>query len=217
MLKIVEDCLKKKGYDVIIVGNIQWWGEGYGLEPGLLPLLREQVKQGVGLVYVAPYELPATEDWSMLGVDLKQSHFDYAAQWRPLRPGGPISGVPTEVLPPTNVVGYAPTDGDVFLSADRGATSYPIGVARETNGQRTVVLNYVASRVRAGWGGTLTPFVPFSQLRFHHWEYYHSLLAKAVLWAAKREPDVSLSLTVDPLKAIGEELVATNQGTGSVN
>ena len=133
----------------------------------------------------------------MLGIDLKKPQIGYNAAWQPLRSGAIVAGVPTEVLPPTGVIGYAPTNGTVFLSAKYGGTMLPLGVARENGGQRTVVFNYAVSRIQSGYADTLTPYLRSPKEQFSYWEYHHSLLAKAVLWAAKREPSAALTLNVD--------------------
>ena len=195
--ELIRGYLKRKGYDVIVVSGVNWSGLA---DKSLLGLLREQVKQGVGLVYIGPRQLPETEDWSMLGIDLKKPQIGYNAAWQPLRSGAIVAGVPTEVLPPTGVIGYAPTGGTVFLSAKYGGTTMPVGIARESGGQRTVVFNYAVSRIQSGYADTLTPYLRSPKEQFSYWEYHHSLLAKAILWAARREPSVALALSVESVQ-----------------
>src|SRR5208282_6207548 len=104
----------KKGYDVIIVCGVNWSGLA---DKGLPGLLRAQVEQGVGLVYIGPRQLPETEDWSMLGIVLKKPQLGYNAIWQRTAKTSSradeaiVSGIPIEVLPATGVIGYAPTKG----------------------------------------------------------------------------------------------------------
>jgi len=102
-------------------------------------------------------------------------------------------GMPLELLPP-GLVG-----GSFYKYRARGAVlvksgEYPI-IAVGTYGKgRVVALAYVNEGFVPQ---TVDPFG--SRIYWDYWEYYYSLLARCVLWAAGRESDLSiLSLSAGP-------------------
>ena len=114
--------------------------------------------------------------------------------WRKTGKHPIANGVPVTALPPTGIRPTEPEGGEAFLTAANGQ---PIGICWDKNGQRTVAFTYYAS-FNSGYADGLTPYLYYTGKQFPYWEYYLSLMAKAVLWAAHKEPDVELSCAVKP-------------------
>ncbi len=180
-----------QGCDAILIGGLR----GSLFEDATLDLMRRKVREGVGLVYVGPNRGP-DKLYAMLPVE-KERHLRYRrGAWAAARPHYLTIGVPFEVLPRTDYTFYR-AKTEPLATANRR----PLLVAQDGPGRgRVVVLAY-----NTGWQGSgnwrcgITPWVRNAPERFAYWEYHFSLLAKALVWAARREADVTLeSISTEP-------------------
>lgn len=175
---------EKSPYDVVIVSGAIWKLLG----KFMAQRVREWTEAGTGLIVVGPTD-KSEAPWDILPV---------------ARPGGvrrigwdkPIShpitnGLPHALLPVTP-----------FWNCDaKGLTIATAGkkpaIVVGTHGKgRTVAVMYKVNGYRGRANTGLTP--PYMELsaqefRVDYWEYYHSMLAKAILWAANVEPQVSIA------------------------
>lgn len=155
-------------YDVLVCGNFRF---------GALPLelqyrILEKVAQGAGLVFVYPHDARA---------DLFRHPADGASQ---ITSGVPFAGLPyftTTFLKNAGVKSVADVPGRVVqtYTLKRG---------------RVAVIDYAAAcDIRpCGGGPGLTPMEPFSFDVPTYYDYYLSLVAKAILWAANKSPEVHI-------------------------
>ena len=188
--KLVDD-LKANQYDVIVIGGVPWKRLfDNAVRQGVL----DQVKAGTGLVTILD-PVDTTDDLAAL-LPLKQfvdsgaredpnwRHSSFIGEsrgrWGKSKDHFIVNGIPFGVLPVAPYFKYAEIEGSVIARA--GPDGDPL-VALGTYGQGRVV--QIAIGTAKGWGGNraLTPHVPYDT-SFHYWEYYLSLVARSMLWAA---------------------------------
>ena len=156
-------------YDSIIIGKIQWTA----IPEAVRQLILDRVATGCGLVYISPREL-----------DPRLAKLRAAD--RPKEDSPRITeGVPLGLLP---------------LRNDERGTG-PLAIATGQYGQGRVVLLDYNDNARIFDGGkawryavgpetiALTPFVEDDPLFY---DYYYSLLGKALLWTSRNEPEVRI-------------------------
>ena len=158
----------------------------------------EKIKAGRGLVVVQPDAsdpLPAISP-------LQKEGTQFIGKWETKQAHFITTGIPLEALPPTPVCFYAPSPGAEVLAVAKNENGQTPLVATATIGTgRVVAFGYRGGDtrpVKQFFG--LTPFMADSQSvldfashpTFRYWEYHFSLLAKSVLWAAKKEPAVQI-------------------------
>lgn len=188
----LRKLLAENRYDVIVIGGMT--GELY--PDDVVAAILEQVRAGAGLVWANPNKCSA-ELWSALPLGEMESLSRPTAAWRAEVEHYLTVGIPWNALPPTEVCRYTEADGaQVLARADR----YPLVAVRDLGEGRVVALGYNTSWQGPGsYSNGLTPWIQFAPTRFAYWEYYHSLLAKAMLWAAGRVPPTRIAaLTVTP-------------------
>ncbi|MBN1676152.1 MAG: beta-galactosidase trimerization domain-containing protein [Kiritimatiellae bacterium] len=209
---MLKKALSKDGYDVIVISGLNF----KRLDEGLPDLLKKQIEKGVGLVFIAPWNRNMREGavYDMLPLDIAKNPtpFRDGGEWQVAADHPVTRGVPVDALPQTGFFGHAPDavkpGARVFLNARRGSKTYPLGILSEQGRQRTVVFAYRTSRIMAGHGDCLTPFIRYPRERFRYWEYHHGLLANAILWTAHKEPEVVLEQAVEPAQpAFGQSPV----------
>ncbi|MDQ0291359.1 hypothetical protein J3R75_003466 [Oligosphaera ethanolica] len=154
-------------YDVIVVSGGLW----KHLDAGNTATLLSQLARGTGLVLIEPGALPAdvmTAAGMMSGHDAEVSEYS---------PHYICTGIPLSLLPHR-------LSGGLRL-APWMRTISPLAAAGENASHRCVVFSYVAS---AG----LTPVIPWSDPEPPHryQDYSLGLLARAMIWASRREPQV---------------------------
>ena len=185
----MQSWLKTKlnsGCDAVILGGLR----ADLLSEEVIALLRKRVSEGMGLVYVALTRGPKSL-YSWLPVTKESRRYLRAvAPWAPGKPHFITTGVPFDLLPSTGHVPYRAT-GQVLATIREN----PLIVTQEGPGKgRVVVLTY-----NTGWQGPgaykdgITPWVPASHTFAKYWEHHFSLLAKALVWAARREPALRLA------------------------
>lgn len=185
----VAELLKGK-YDVIVFGGLD--GGLYTKE--ITELLAKQVRSGTGLVYIDPRNMPQAIQTLLPGKFITSQPYgipDVKGRWNKAADHFVTQGIPFEVLPETLYWQYKPEAG---ASALVQIGDDPLVMVRETPGMgRTVLLSYINS-FYGGFLAGLTPYfrtAPATTLPY--WEYYYSLLARCITWAAEKEPAVDFT------------------------
>ncbi|NLY02038.1 MAG: hypothetical protein GXY83_38635 [Rhodopirellula sp.] len=173
--------------DAILIGGLR----GDLFTPEVLELLRRKVDEGVGLVYAGPNNLPEAF-LSLLPLSRLEHVRRREGPWKALRPHFLTIGIPWDELPATDYAEYEPR-GET-LAAVGAKKASPLVVVQEGPGRgRVVALTYNTGWQGSGnWKSGVTPWVRNAPQRFKYWEYHFSLLARSLVWAAHREPDVVL-------------------------
>lgn len=207
-LEHVMDNLRKiltEDFDVIIIGGLS----GAIFTDDVVDALLDKVRSGTGLVWANPSKCPERL-WEALPFDDLAGGSTPVASWHSEQEHYLTTGIPWEVMPPTKTSRYNES-GTVLARAGK----YPLLAVNDYGTGRVVGLGYCTSWQGPGsHANGLTPWIQFAPTRFAYWEYYHSLLAKAMLWAAHREPVVRISaLAVQPEETIQGEAVGVLQMT----
>ena len=203
--KKLADYIAKKPHDVLVLSGIS--GK-YFKEAGQ-KALGEYLERGGGLVYIMPNQLPESVR-AMMPLDTSGEKWrkppwraDRSPEsvWRPTRQHYLTAGFPFEAMPPV----YAVADvakGEVLIRDTNGRPILAVGKV----GKGTVVaLGYGAGWVWNYMTG-LTPWIRNAPVQFDYHEYYFSLLAKAICYAAGRTP--TIELTELKASSVGELSVA---------
>jgi len=192
--------------DAIIIGGMR--GEVFTDE--VLGLFQKKVSEGTGLVYVQPRYGP-DRLYSFLPVEKEMPGSIRNGQWKAEGPHFITTGVPLAELPRT--------DGSLYRAKGRvlaTAAKYPLIVTQEGPGKgRVVVVSYnTCWQHSANWTTGITPFLEQPTCTFDYWEYYFSLLAKSLIWAAHKEAPVRLEAITTQISARRPEVLLTldNQG-----
>ena len=179
----IEEKLKQP-VDAILIGGLR----GDLFTDKVIDLLRKRIEEGAGLVYAGPNRCPDKLQ-DLLPVR-KEKHLRYRnGQWQKAGKHYITSGVPFEVLPKTDYVFFEAKTDQIASIEGR-----PLVVASEGPGKgRVVVLGYNTSWQGAGsYKCGITPWLEKPAQRFPYWEYHFSLLAKSLVWAAKKESSFEL-------------------------
>jgi len=213
----IKEALAKP-LDAVIVGALN----ASVFSEDVLDALMKKVSDGAGLVYVAPIKGP-DKLYDFLPVK-KETHPRFKnGRCRPVKPHFITGGVPFDVLPPTDYVVYGAGD-EVLADANVVATissgprerAYPLIAAQEGPGKgRVVVFSY-----NTGWqgsGGYMSGMTPWRKDRdtdVSYWEYDLAVLAKALVWSARREPAARLVAGEGRVVSGRPEIVTTFRNTG---
>ncbi|NOZ20025.1 MAG: hypothetical protein GXP25_02945, partial [Planctomycetes bacterium] len=173
--KLAQPC------DVILIGGLR----GDLFDDEVIQLFRKKIEEGVGLVYVAPNRGPEAL-YSFLPVEKEKHLRRRNGEWRAAKAHPITVGVPFDVLPRTDYTWYkAKTDPIAMIGKG------PLVIAQEGPGKgRVVVFSY-----NTGWqgsGGFQCPWLEPPDTHVKYWEYHLSMVIRAVLWAARKEPGVAL-------------------------
>lgn len=201
----LADDLKTNNYEVIVIGGVPWKRL---FNDEVRNLVLEQVKNGAGLIVILDHEDMTVELENALPLkDIKLSDLKNAPEfntgligefkdsWQKGKAHFISTGIPFEFLPEVYYFKYLKEDGEVIARTNGD----PL-VALGSHGKgRVVQMTYSTSKC---WSGNraLTPHVLYSDSNFKYWEYYLSMLAKSILWAGNKEPDLLINeLTPDGL------------------
>ena len=188
----IRTLLADNDYDVILIGGMT--SELYPED--VIAAILDEVRGGAGLVWANPNRC-SEELWAALPVGEMESLSRPTAAWQAVAEHYLTAGIPWDALPPTEVSRYTDA-GEVLARADR----YPLVAVGDYGDGRVVALGYNTSWQGPGsYANGLTPWIQFAPTRFDYWEYYHSLLARSMVWAAGRVPDpriVSLAAEGEP-------------------
>ncbi len=203
-------------FDVLVLPGINGWGY---FTPKTRQAILKRVENGAGLVLIHPYSgkdmekveeldklspLEALYEEGLNDGGYPVIEFDKLGKDRWIFKKHYItSGMPADLIP-YNELGYYPykARGEVIIESESGM---PIAAVKEYGKGRVVALGY--------YPGDIIPDYSFpvrgscfdsavlgleSALHFDYLEYFYSLLAKSVIWAARKEPcctikDVNIS------------------------
>ncbi len=171
--------------DAILVGGQM--GSIFSAE--VLDLFARKVAEGTGLVYVAPNRGP-DKLYDLLPVKKESQPRNRDGRWQVVKQHAITTGVPLEVLPATDYARHEAT-GEVLAQIN----GQPLLAVSEGPGKgRVVAMTWCAGWQGSGnWSSGITPWVENKDCQFDYWEYYFSLLAKSLVWAAHKESPVALS------------------------
>jgi hypothetical protein len=194
---LVEDLESDQAYDVLVIPGTHPW---HDLPEVARAAIARRVREGAGLVLIAPRcdperlaelaelspllpqraeERPVTEDsW-------KEPRPISGDAWKATQPHYITSGVPLVALPFDHMSHLGCTAaGEVLVKAGCA----PVIAVRSYGKGRVVALGYENScfspQIADPWR---------CELAYPYWEYYYSLLCRALVWAADREPEARLS------------------------
>ncbi len=204
----VMDNLRKhleQDFDVIMIGGLR----ADIFADDVIDMMLEKVRGGTGLVWANPSKAPERL-WEALPFNDMASGSKPVAQWRAEEAHWLTAGIPWEAMPPTTTSCYN-EGGTVLARAD----NYPLLAVNDYGQGRTVGLAYNTSWQGPGsYSNGMTPWILFAPTRFAYWEYYHCLLAKSMMWAGQREPQVAISaLAAEPAETVQGEAVGALQIT----
>jgi len=176
--------------DVIVIGGVT----GKIFTDDMAQLLLGKVKAGVGLVWVNPNNCPGAV-WEALPVAGPPWGSRPKDGWQAVEEHYLTNGIPWAEMPPVDLSRYKAT-GKVLAQAGR----LPLLTVCELGKGRIACLSYATSWQAPGFHKNgLTPWVRYAPTKFAYWEYYFSLLAKCMTWAAQKQPAVQFgSSTAGP-------------------
>ena len=188
-----NDCLTtalKDDYDVIVISVIRW----DRISATNRKLLLGKSQAGTALIGIDPPTIPKELE-ELLGVRGGKGRPAFST---PVLRGRHFltDALPVAALFPTPCRRFeVVAEADVPLTSADGA---PVLVARD-GATRTIALLYTAN---SSWGGSLIPNWHGSYqrtwpeydygVRYHYWEYFYNLLARCLIWAARKEPHVAV-------------------------
>ncbi|MCD6361648.1 MAG: beta-galactosidase [Armatimonadetes bacterium] len=197
--QVMDDLRKylQQDWDVILIGGLR----GDIFADDVMDAILEKVRGGTGLVWANPNNCPPRM-WEALPFDDLAGGSRPVAQWRAEQQHWLTAGIPWDALPPTSMSRYNES-GEVLARAGK----YPLLAVNDYGQGRVVALGYNTSWQGPGSYSTgLTPWILFAPTRFAYWEYYHCLLAKSMMWAGRREPEVEITaLAVEPAEEVQGE------------
>ena len=177
--------LKKKDFDVIVIGGgCQIWTAKQR------KMVADLVRGGVGLVWTSA---PTPEELKdVLPLDAPNT-IRYRCAWQPpIVKNHPVTlQLPLELLPRTKVQTSKLAEGATVLAeAADGHRRLPLVAVKEAPGHGRVVQMAFGSSWQspgAAYGG----IVPFDEMDarepYPYWEYWYSMVARAILWAGRHE------------------------------
>jgi hypothetical protein len=211
---LTEDLTSDQWYDVLVLPSTHPWHE---LPEAARAAIARRVREGAGLVLIAPRcdptrlgeladlspLLPVSAERIVVTEDSWKEPRPISGQaWKVTRPHYITCGVPFEALPFGHMshLAYQAT-GEVLVEAEGS----PIIAAKAHGKGRVVALGYQNScfspQIAHPWRCELT---------YPYWEYFYSLLCRAIAWAARREPELRISA----LAADGNRVAVTLEGSG---
>ncbi|MDP6359059.1 MAG: beta-galactosidase, partial [Planctomycetota bacterium] len=196
--------LKKKDFDVIVIGGgCQIWTAEQR------KMIADLVRGGIGLVWTSA---PTPEELKdILPLDASRT-IRYRCPWQaPVVENHPVTlQMPLQLLPRTKVqTSKLAAGATVLAEAADGHRRLPLIAVKDAAGQGRVVQMTFGSSWQspgAAYGG----IVPFDEMDarepYPYWEYWYSLIAKAILWAGRHEAPAQPIVTKLNCKPIPGEL-----------
>ena len=237
---LTEDLSSSKLYDVIVLPSLHGWNrlpaaareairrrveQGAGLvliHPTTgLPAPGDPKVHGPLNSFIDAYDVPAGDElWDISPlVDVLSDRLD-ARGFREIRPDAVTAGpwktvaehyvtrnVPLDAFPSDYVKHYKYQLGTDSTALVTGLDGEPIVATKNYGRGRVVALGYLNQG--------LSPEVDWKilgQRDDHWWEYFYSLLCRSIIWAAKREPGISLE-KIDGSKSADELSIRIRNGT----
>ncbi|MEW5976720.1 MAG: beta-galactosidase [Acidobacteriota bacterium] len=194
---IADDLLHGPEYDVILWPGLHPW-ESY--PPVVHDAIRKRVEKGTGLVFFYPAAREATPAlWNPTPLRLKEVERQGRAapnrvldhsQWQPQSDHYITRGVPFDAFP-WRFIGVPATEatGQVLLKSLNGTPVLGIGTAGKG---RVVTFGYTEKGMIPAIDSLFE-----TGLHYGYHEYLWSLVARAIIWAAQKEPAAAIE-TVEP-------------------
>ena len=191
--KFVEEKLKNNKYDVILSSNLRFEEFPEEIKKNII----NKVAEGAGFICIAPSpESPILSEILPFSIQKANQRWPWpegqSGAWKKEKEHFITTGIPFSALPGSIHYRYKKFQGDILASSNKD----PILSINEYKKGRIAALSYFAG---SPW---ITPSVNHYAVEFNYWEYYYSLLAKSILWAAKKETD----LKILSLKPDGEKI-----------
>ncbi|HEV8132519.1 MAG TPA: beta-galactosidase [Acidobacteriota bacterium] len=188
---IADDLLNGPNYDVILWPGLHPW-ESYPRE--VRDQVRKRVEAGAGLVLFYPFSRAGTDGdlWALSALtqtqNIKQNK-DGAeldkTQWRPNKNHYITRGIPLDAFPWGHIgVAHFQPAGEVLLETARGT---PVLAVRTLGKGRVVSFAYIEKGMIPEIDNVFE-----TGLHYPYQEYLWSLVARAVVWAAKKEPQAAI-------------------------
>jgi len=195
---LLDALLNGPRYDVMVLPGSRPWDE---MPERLRRVIVQRVKEGMGLVLIDPRLSPGA---GLAGLEEVAALVPVAApqaggKWRVVKPHPITRNVPLDSFPFDQLsVAATKPQGEVLVETETGV---PV-LAVRTLGRGRVVT--AAWRQRG-----LIPLVSnqwATGVSWRYWEYMYSFLARAIVWAAQKEPSVGIEAIrldrfVDPRRA----------------
>lgn len=204
--RLLRECLLKK-YDVIVVGKLNW----EALPAKQRFELLKKVSEGTGLVYINPPE--GNEELKLV----------FSREAAPEGVNFICSGVPFSFLPrlrdkPTEKIIRAGLFGKGRVVALDYGEKAPDEISSAAAGWPALTPQWDLSDSKEGY----MPPDKCPEIEFVPYEYYQSLVARAVLWASGKSPEarlseISLPATVDyPASTHNFEVTSVSAPSGAL-
>lgn len=180
--------------DVIVIGGLN----GSIFPDDVVELILEKVRGGTGLVCINPNNY-VDAMWAALPFSASAGGSKPEYTWAATEDHYLTRGVPLDRMPPAGTSPYKLAEGaQVLAKADR----WPLLAVSELGDGRIVCLAYCTSWQGPGsYMNGLTPWIQSAPTKFAYWEYYFSLIAKCMTWAAKREPTLQIASIIPEQEA----------------
>jgi hypothetical protein len=185
-----EELVSDKRFDVILLQTSHGWDT---LTPRSREALARRVKEGAGLVWIAPSagELsPLEPEQPAIKPDGEYIAYEpggtESSPWRRARPHYITSPVPVEQFPFAYLENYlyrAAPGAEVFVASASGRA---VAAARDFGKGRVVAFGYRNAGLSWRMPMTARGYVPDES-----WEAFYALLCRAVIFAARREKDAA--------------------------
>ena len=204
LTKALRKTFEKESFDAYVIPGDLW----KDLKPGTRKLILDKVKQGTGLVLLAPEHTPDELDEIVKPMRPKKRVRRIRGAWRKAADHFVTEGVPFEALPATLALPYRM--GGETLATVGGSPLVAVG--RLGKGRVAVASWVVAGLRRAtyhqthGGVGLLPNMLALGRdftCEYDYWEYQMSLLARMVYWAAAKESGVRGGLEITDMKPDG--------------
>ena len=180
----LTERLKKRDFDVIVIGGGSLiWTEEHR------KLIADLVREGKGLVWIGAPTPAELKD--VLPLDAKNPLAKCA--WSdPENAAHPLTRLMPLALLPATTVGTSVAAEDAQVLARAGGRPL-VAVKEKPNAGRVAQLNY-GSSWSDGLGATYAGLTPYDHLYarepYPYWEYWYSLLGRAILWAGRFDAPV---------------------------
>ncbi|MAE67379.1 MAG: hypothetical protein CMJ18_24225 [Phycisphaeraceae bacterium] len=181
--ELLEDLARKR-YDVVVTSRLE---PNAQMQP-FTDWLTGQVARGTGWIAINSSGTAGDLSLPFARIDRDPVVED---RWKRSADHPILDGVPLAAMPPFQTRQYDPADdGEIVIA--RGEHGHP-KLAVSTHGKGRVV------GICSGFGNSGFSILPVPTGRVHvgqhfpYWEYEYAMLAKAMLWAAHRAPDVRVT------------------------
>ncbi|NLZ62337.1 MAG: hypothetical protein GX902_00885 [Lentisphaerae bacterium] len=189
----LQESLQKE-YDLILIGGIAWNHINAANQKSIVA----KIEAGCSLVYVYPVGINDVLAAILPVQEPVENKNASSGAWTRHGRHFITDGIPFEALPPAFCFRY--TAEEPLLSCD----GHALAAVRQLPHSRVVALThpvgFPGSQTGRPWwaGGGLTPTATAyektdSSLAYPYHEYFYALLARAILWAAVREPSLTIS------------------------